>query len=163
MLAKIPIEILTAASGLFGATLGAIITFIGQRSASRSTRLQMLSELTSIGEVEKARIASYLELWKILAGASVREEHMTQRLHDLQDQLQNWYYTKGGGLLIGGGATKLAFFGARDLQSTKPYEIWKAFHDLGKCLRCDLRIFEDPSDEKRAIGAAKAKLQDLQD
>ena len=69
----------------------------------RKNRLE-LAKLTISSEVEKARIIAYMDLWKCLDGISTfyGREKIVANLADVQANLQQWYYARGGGLLIGG-------------------------------------------------------------
>jgi hypothetical protein len=162
-------EILTALvsalGGLLGGMLGAGMSIWTERQKSRIERAKFLASLTSVSEIEKARIQAYTELWTCLNGISTfRPDEIVDNLPKVQERLQDWYYRRGGGLTIAGSAsnmesTKAAFFVARDLVSKNPSEIWEAFHNLRRHLRKDLKIFQDDKEEEMMIIQTKAKLK----
>ena len=114
--------------------------------------------------IEKERVAAYRELWKCLGGILTHNsEGIVTNLTAVQERLQKWYYDDGCGLFIWdqlrSGSTKAAFFTARDLQSSDPYEIWHVFHDLRRGVRADLGVFESDRDEAAAMETVKKKLR----
>ncbi len=144
--------IIGAVSGIIGGFLAAGINLFIER---RKYKLELM-KLMSTAEVEKARVQAYTELWKCLEGISTWHSRgdMVKNLPQVQSSLQEWYYTKGGGLLIGGSAenkesTKAAFFAARHVTSHDPADIWDKFHHLRRCLRRDLKVFETDEDEEQ--------------
>jgi hypothetical protein len=160
--------LIAALGGLIGGATGAGISLGIERSKHKMERARFLSSMTSVSEVEKARIESYTELWSCLDGISThRPSEITQNLPKVQEKMQNWYYNRGGGLLITGSAkhnqsTKAAFFAARDLVSSNTSEIWQVFHELRRCLRRDLKIYESNEDEAKVVSEMKAKLRKLE-
>lgn len=160
--------IIGAGGGLVGSLIGASISFWIERSRQRTDRAKFIAELSTVSEVEKSRIQAYISLWSCFDGLSTRRPHeMVVNLPKAQDKLQDWYYLCGGGLLLAGtyrqvGSTKAAFFAARDLRSSDPSEIWRVFHELRRCLRRDLKIYDDDEDEARALREIKEKLKQLE-
>ena len=157
--------LISAIGGLLGAMIGAGISIWAERQKSRIERAKFLTSLTSVSEIEKARIQAYTDLWTCLDGISTfRPDDIVDNLLKVQERLQDWYYGRGGGLTIAGSAsntesTKAAFFAARDLVSTNPSEIWETFHNLRRHLRRDLKIFQDDKEEEIMIAQTKAKLK----
>lgn len=144
--------IIGAIGGLVGGFLAAGINLLIER---RKYKLELV-KLMSTAEVEKARVQAYTELWKCLEGISTWHSgaEIVKNLPQVQSKLQEWYYTKGGGLLIEGSAenkasTKAAFFAARHVKSHNPADVWDKFHHLRHCLRRDLKIFETDEDEEK--------------
>lgn len=157
-----------ALGGLIGGLVGASISFWVERSKSRMERVKFLSQMTTASEVEKARIQAYTSLWSCFEGLSTRHPHeMVANLPKAQDRLQDWYYRNSGGLLLAGsyqqvGSTKAAFFAARDLKSSDPSEIWQVCHELRRCLRRDLKIYDRDEDEGAALRKIREKLKELE-
>jgi hypothetical protein len=161
------VALIGAASGFFGAVIGACATLWVDRTRAKHERAKLLGELTAVPELQRARLEAYRDLWRCLEGISTREpERIVSNLRSVQDRLQEWYYAKGGGLFLQGkvgmsGSTKDVFFVARDLRSGNPSEIWQAFHNLRAPLRRDIGVFEDATAEAKAIAQARAKLDQL--
>jgi hypothetical protein len=152
------------AGALLGSAVGAVVTYMVSSRTYRLDRLKLISSWAKSEEVEKARVASYRDLWKCLGGISTHStDDIAKNLHSVQERLQDWYYNSGGGLFLTGatekgGSTKACFFAARDLRSTDPSEIWQAFHRLRQGIRKDLGVFESDTDEVAALDNFKKRL-----
>jgi len=156
----------TSVCALLGSAMGALLSF---RASNRNYELEMskliLSNMQS-QELTKARVEAYKVLWQCLGGISTyTPEEIARNLEAVQKELQNWYYGSGGGLLLNGsaaegGSTKAAFFQARDLRSKDVAKIWEAFHNLRRCLRRDLGIYESSAEEAAALQNVKQKLRE---
>jgi hypothetical protein len=166
-----PTDLLTVALPIAGTAIGVLIgagvSLWTMRSNARTERAKILATVTSSAEVEKSRVESYKKLWLLLGRCSTyHAETLVADLSAVQDDVQRWYYDEGGGLLIAGSyedgeSTKAALFALRDLDSRDRSTIWQAAHNLRHCLRRDLRIFEDPKEERRSIERARARLEML--
>jgi hypothetical protein len=106
---------ITMAGGFVGGLIAGGIAIWIEHRRGQTERIKLLSGYTSLVEVERARIQSYVELWRCLDGISTyRPTEIVSRLLNVQENLQKWYYAAGGGLLIAGAAereesTKAAF------------------------------------------------------
>jgi hypothetical protein len=165
-------EIFTALIGVIGVLIGGLITgginIWAEKRRHKTERLRLMSSITSTSELEKVRIQAYTDLWSRLGRVSTyRLDEIVENLPIIQEQLQDWYYHKGGGLVIAGSfeqkeSTKAAFFQARDLKSSNASEIWDTIHKLRHCLRRDLKIFEDEEEEKKMIAEGKKKIGEME-
>jgi hypothetical protein len=155
---------ISASAALTGGFVGALVSYAAARRSSQLERAKLIVSWNKSTEVEKTRIAAYVELWKCLGPISTyNSSEIVTNLPSAQRRLQDWYYDQGGGLLITGSAqdpqsAKAAFFTARDLRSSGPYEIWEAFHHLRRSIRRDLGVFESEADEIAAVQQAKKRL-----
>jgi len=157
--------LITASAALLGGLVGALVSYAVATRAHRLERVRLISSWTKSEEVKRARIAAYRELWSCLGGISTHNSRdvIVKSLPEVQHRLQEWYYDRGGGLLLTGSAedgqsTKATFFAARDLRSTNAYEIWQVFHRLRGSIRRDLGIFESEADERAALDHVKKIL-----
>lgn len=155
-----------AAEALIGGLAGALATYMVSSQNYKLERTKLIRSLGKSVEVEKARIAAYVELWKRLGPISTYQsaEEIVANLPAAQAKLQEWYYDQGGGLLLLGAAenrtsAKAAFFSARDLHSKNPYEIWEVFHRLRRSIRRDLDVFESEADENAMLEEGKKRIK----
>jgi hypothetical protein len=158
--------IIAAAGGLTGGLIGTSLSFWVERSKQKIERAKFISDLNTTSELERQRIEAYVNLWSCFDGLSTKHpQDMAINLPNAQEKLQDWYYRHGGGLILAGtyhqgdGSTKAAFFAARDLKSSEPSEIWQVFHELRRCLRRDLKIYDDDKEEARALNRIKEQLK----
>jgi hypothetical protein len=165
-------EILTALIGVIGVLIGGLIAGVisiwAEKQRYKTERVRLISSFTSASEVEKVRIQAYTDLWSRLGRISTyRLDEIVKNLPGVQEQLQDWYYHRGGGLVIEGSfeqkeSTKAAFFQVRDLESSNASEIWDAIHKLRRCLRRDLKIFEDEEEEKKMMAGARKRIGEME-
>ena len=101
--APVSSALLSTVGALLGGMIGAGISIWVERQKSRIERAKFLASLTSVSEIEKARIQAYTELWACFDGISTfRPKEIVNNLPKVQERLQEWYYRGGGGLTIGG-------------------------------------------------------------
>lgn len=151
-----------AVAGLIGAVMAGAGALILERIRWRNEKEKILAAILAKPELQAARLQAYKDLWKCLGGISTRHpDEIAPNLRSVQDRLQAWYYDEGWGLLLEGradaaGSTKELFFAARDLSSSDPAEIWRAFHQLRRAVRHDIGVYEDSHAEERARQKAEA-------
>jgi hypothetical protein len=150
---------------MLGSAVGALVALAGSVRTYRIEHRKLISSWTKSDEVEKARINAYRELWRCLGGISTfnNRDEIVRNLPAVQKRLYDWYYDGAGGLFLTGAAeesnsTKAAFFAARELRSTNPFEIWQVFHDFRRSIRRDLGIFESEADQISHVNSVKKKL-----
>jgi hypothetical protein len=157
--------IISASAGFFGAVAGTVVSYLNVRRGQRLEETKLLASWHHSAQAEDAKVRAYIELWKCLAPISTRNppDEIVSGLPEAQQRLQDWYYGQGGGLLIAGSVdpttAKGAFFGARDLHSHDPLEIWRAFHGLRRAIRRDLGIYEEEADERASLEQARKRLE----
>lgn len=157
--------IIGSSSALLGSLLGIGFAYASSTLGRKLEHSKLIAPWLTRGELEKARIEAYRDLWIRLEGISTfhSSDEIVRNLVAVQTRLQQWYYGAGGGLFIQGSADKLsssksAFFSARDLRTSDPIEIWQTFHRLPASIRRDIGVFESDKEEAEQLRQVKHKF-----
>jgi hypothetical protein len=128
----------TAAATLLGAGLGSYTTY----KLTRPYRQE--AALNRIAAIFESRLPVYLRQWKLTEYGpeeAPRNLPLVER-EALVQQMRDWYYRDGGGLLISGRAFN-RWRSARDellRPEATPGEIWKSLTALRTALKIDLGV-----------------------
>jgi hypothetical protein len=128
----------TAAATLLGAGLGSYTTY----KLTRPYRQE--AALSRIAGIFESRLPAYLKQWK-LTEYGPEEAPRNLPLADRQalvEQMQHWYYSDGGGLLMSGHAFNHWRVARDELlrPEASPAEIWKSLTALRTALKIDLGV-----------------------
>ena len=127
-----------AAAALAGGALGSYTTF-------KITRpFQQEAALERAASAFEKRLPRYLRQWKLTEYGTeeVPFDLVLSERRELVEQMRDWYYTDGGGLLMSGRAFN-RWRVARDLllkPKATPSEIYEALSELRTHLKIDLGI-----------------------